>query len=136
MHNELHHIVHPLPKHKYPLWILIFAFIVTTFVLYSIVFLPKYISAVKILHSAQTAYQNKDYEKAIQLYQQVLVKVPSSEEAKLGAAETIFANGDISDDPEGLSLLEGITLGKTDWDRFTKVMPNEYQQYFQKIKVK
>lgn len=59
--------------------------------------------------------------------------VPSSKIARIGGAEAIFANGDENDDETGLSLLRGITLDENDWSRITKVMPVEYQKYFNEV---
>lgn len=123
-----------LPPHKYPLWVKLFAGAIVLATLYSLVLLPEYLVAAKKMHAAKEAYAMRDYSEAISLYGYVLETVPSSKAARIGAAEAIFANGDVSDDEIGLGLLSDITLGESEWSRITQVMPAEYQQYFGDVK--
>ena len=123
-----------LPAHKYPLWVKLFAGGIMLATLYSLILLPEYLVAAKTMSAAKLAYQNGNYDDSIQLYQHVLETVPSSKTARIGAAEAIFSNSDKSDDEIGLSLLEGITLDNDNWSRITRVMPVEYQKYFNDIK--
>lgn len=123
-----------LPAHKYPLWIKLFAGGIIFATLYSLCLLPEYLVASKKMAIARVAYQNGSYDESIQLYSYVLETVPLSKTARIGAAEAIFSNNDRSDDEVGLSLLEGITLDEDNWTRITKVMPIEYQEYFNDVK--
>ncbi len=123
-----------LPAHKYPLWIKLFTGGMILATLYSLFLLPEYLVASKKMYAAEIAYQNRNYEDALDLYRYVLETVPSSKKARVGAAEVIFANGDKNDDKVGLLLLDDITLDKDDWLRITKVMPVEYQKYFNDVK--
>ncbi len=123
-----------LLAHKYPLWVKLFAGGIILATLYSLILLPEYLVASKKMSAAKIAYQNGNYADSIQLYRYVLETVPSSKIARIGAAEAIFSNNDKSDDAVGLSLLGGITLDKNTWSRITRVMPVEYQQYFNDVK--
>lgn len=134
MSEELLQNMSELPPHKYPLWVNFFAGLVIIATIYSLALLPKYLVAAKKMHVAKEAYAARDYSEAISLYRSVLETIPTSEAARIGAAEAIFANGDKSDDEGGLELLSGITLNKSDWVGITQVMPTEYQQYFDNIK--
>ncbi len=96
--------------------------------------LPEYLVAAKKMRAAQVAYQAGHYDESIQLYRYVLETVPTSKAARIGAAEAIFSNSDKSDDEVGLTLLRGITLDKNTWARITRVMPVEYQRYFEDVK--
>jgi hypothetical protein len=134
MENESLETIPTLPPHKYPLWVKIFALGIVIATLYSLALLPEYLVAAKKMRTAEQAYSNQDYEEAIGLYGYVLETVPSSRKAKIGAAEAIFADGDTSNDEVGLGILQDITLDKDSWARITKVMPSEYQQYFNDVK--
>jgi hypothetical protein len=35
---------------------------------------------------------------------------------------------------EAMTLLKGVTLDSSDWERLSAVIPPEFQQYFQKVK--
>jgi hypothetical protein len=123
-----------LPPHKYPLWVKLFGVGIVMAILYSLVLLPEYLVAAKKMRAAEAAYQNGDYQSSLELYRYVLETVPTSKKARIGAALTIFSDGDKSNDEVGLGLLQGITLDKDNWARITSVMPVEYQQYFGDVK--
>jgi len=123
-----------LPPHKYPLWVKLFGVGIIIATIYSFVLLPGYLAAAKKMRTAQIAYQDGNYEESIQLYADVLETVPTSKVAIIGVAEAIFSNSDKNDDEVGLILLQGITLDKDAWARITRVMPVEYQQYFEEVK--
>jgi len=123
-----------LLPHKYPLWVKLFGIGIIVATIYSLILLPEYLVAAKKLRAAETAYQNGDYQSSLELYRYVLETVPTSKTARIGAAEAIFSDGDSSDDEVGLTLLQGITLDKDNWARITKVMPVEYQKYFNDVK--
>lgn len=123
-----------IPAYKYPLWVKLFAGGIILATLYSLIFLPEYLVASKKMSAAKLAYQNGNYDDSIELYRYVLETVPSSKTARIGAAEAIFSNNDKSDDEIGLSLLGGITFNKDNWSRITRVMPVEYQKYFNDVK--
>lgn len=123
----------PLKPHSYPLWVKLFGASIVIATLYSLFLVPTYIVAAKNLNAARSAYGSQDYDKALQLYREVLETIPSSSAARIGAAETIFVNGK-DDDALGLTLLKGVKLGKYEWERISKVMPTEYQWLFEKTK--
>lgn len=123
-----------LPPHKYPLWVKLFGVGIVMTTLYSLVLLPEYLVAAKKMRAAETAYQRGDYRSSLELYRYVLETVPTSKAARIGAALVIFSDGDPSDDEVGLTLLQGITLNESNWARISRVMPVEYQQYFEDVK--
>ncbi len=124
----------PLPPHEYPLWVKFFGVCVIAATIYSLAFLPGYFSAAKKMHAAKIAYQSGNYDESIQLYRAVLEAEPTSSTARIGAAEAIFSNSDRSIDSIALTLLTGISLDENDWARIKRVMPAEYQQYFETVK--
>ncbi len=123
-----------LPPHKYPMWIKLFGIglIIATF--YSLALLPEYLNAAKKMHAARIAFGEGNYDEAILWYRDVLETVPTSKKALIGAAEALFSNSDKSDDEIGLALLGDVTLDKYAWARIQKVMPADYQQYFENVK--
>ncbi len=125
-----------LPAHKYPLWIKLFAGVVLLAVLYSLFLLPKYFMAAKQMKVAKTAYKAADYNKAEEYYRKVLEAMPSSDPARIGFAETIFANSDKNDDDSAMLLLNNVDINDKDWERIIKVMPTKYQEYFEEINTK
>jgi hypothetical protein len=122
-----------LTAHKYPRWILIFAGIIIISIVYSLILLPNYVTAAKNIVAAKDAFQRRSFDESAQLYMNVLETLPSSNIARIGAAEALFSNRDNTDDEAGLYLLEGITLSNNDWARIVKVMPIEYQKYFSNV---
>lgn len=123
-----------LPPHKYPLRVKLFGVGIIVATLYSLVLLPEYLVAAKKMRAAEVAYRSGDYQSSLELYRYVLETVPTSKTARIGAAEAIFSDGDPSDDEVGLTLLQGIILDESNWARISRVMPVEYQQYFNDVK--
>ncbi len=123
-----------IAPHNYPLWIMLFAAAIICMLFYSALSFPRYYTAMSELKSAEHFYKLKNYSEAIRRYRNVLDIVPTSDNARIGAAEAIFANSDKSDDGEGLALLQNIKLNKSRFARISKVMPSEYQQYFKNSK--
>ena len=124
----------PIPKHKYPRWVLIFGVAVAAITLYSLTMLPNYASATKSFRLAQSAYRDHDFDAAASHYLQTLDRVPSSKVARIGAAMAVFSNSDKKDDPLGLQVLAGVTLSTGEWSDLKRVMPVDYQQYFEETK--
>jgi len=122
-----------MTPHKYPAWIIIFAFTICALLLYSLIFTPKYFIAAKKLRAAQAALKAHDYDHAITLYREVLDSVPSSKQARIGAAEAIFLNTDKDDDVDGLALLEGVKLNETERFHLRGLMPSKYWKYFDEV---
>ncbi|MBI3619550.1 tetratricopeptide repeat protein [Candidatus Roizmanbacteria bacterium] len=116
--------------HKYPWWILLFAVLISLLTIYSIVFVPKYIVAVKSLKAAKVAAQAGNYDKALKQYRAVLAIDPSSRKARIGTAIALFINNDKADDVTGLLLLDGIRLKEDEWDLIKNSIPADYQKYF------
>ena len=133
MDRQIHEEIPILPPHRYPVWIIIFAVGIVIATVYSLALSPKYLAAAKKMRAAKIAYHNANYDESIQLYSRVLDAVPSSKAAKIGMAEVIFSNNDKSDDELGLVLLDGVNLDEAEWARITRVMPDEYQKYFEAV---
>ncbi len=128
-----------LTPHKYPWGVKIFALAMIAVVVYSLYLLPTYFTASRKLRQAEAIYKDLNnfgnYNEAIKLYLQVIKAVPDSKAAKIGVAEAIFSSRvSIDDKKVGLLFIEDIEFNKSSWERITKVMPTEFQQYFQDIK--
>ena len=120
----------PLPPHQYPRWVILFCAAVCLAVLAGLLMLPRYYTAARRLRAADQAYAAGRYIQAEELYEDVLVAVPTSRSARLGTAKAIFADGDPINDPTGLALLRGVHLSPSDWDELARHMPPQYQAYF------
>lgn len=123
-----------LPPHKYPFWLKLFGCGIIIATLYSFISLPEYFIAAKNMSAAQLAYQSGNYYNSIRFYKYVVKAIPSSKVARIGLAEAAFSTNDRNNHIIGLSALEDIVLNKYDWSRLIKVMPIEYQKYFDEVK--
>lgn len=122
-----------LEPHQYPLLIQIFGLSVIAFFVYSLYLFPQYLSAAKNLKLGENLLDQKKYSEAIVSFKKVIAEVPSSKEAKILLAISHFSNDNVEDDIDGIDYLQGIELYETDWQRVSKVMPIEYQIYFQTV---
>lgn len=130
----------PMPKpmipHAYPIIIRVIVVSIGLAVLYGIVSLPKYVEAIKNVKAAKAAFISSDFSSAATMYLKVLEKVPSSRIARVGAAKSFFATKTRDDDQQAVGLLEGLVLYESEMNELSKVMPPEYQQYFEQVPVK
>jgi tetratricopeptide (TPR) repeat protein len=120
----------PLAPHRYPAWVLLFFAAILAVAVYSLTLLPKYLEAAGDLKAAALAYRTGDFKKSIASYNRALELEPTSKSAIIGEAEALFANGDSSDDEQGLNLLQDIKLDSSEWTRIAAVLPPGFEQYF------
>ncbi|HLO84630.1 MAG TPA: hypothetical protein VK203_06400 [Nostocaceae cyanobacterium] len=125
--------VNTVAPHKYPLWVTVLGAVVFASLLYSLIFVPKYFVASKELKIGQEAYKNRQYTEAIKNYEAVLVKIPSSQEAKISLAEVYFTKGQPADIEKGESYLKGLILDKSDVQRLAKAIPEKYKKNLDKF---
>jgi tetratricopeptide (TPR) repeat protein len=92
--------------------------------------LPPYYRAAVLLKEAETLSENGQDRKAIGFFQKALEITPTAKRARMGIALAYFTSTDEDDHKRGLLALEGLTVGKDDWQKLVAVMPPEYQRYF------
>jgi len=80
---------------------------------------------------AEAAQSNDDNLAAISQFRSALSLVPTSERAKVGLAIALFSTHSQEAAQEAMTLLQGMTLYDSEWDRLVKVMPAEYQALFE-----
>ena len=131
MEGQLSSTVPVLQRHRYPKWIVLFGLCIVITLIYSLSSLPDYFSAARILRAAQAAYKAGNFDSSVERYRSALALVPTSRVARLGGAKAIFSNADKSDDIAGLELLVGMRLNSGEWSDLKRVLPAEYQQYFE-----
>jgi hypothetical protein len=124
--------ISPMPPHKYGLWLKLFTMFILLTAFSSLIFLPRYYKASKKLVAAKIAYENKQLQKAIDLYQEILKTVPSSKTARIGISEAMFSKKDCNE--EAFLFLHGLDLDNKSFNRIKKVMPKEYEKLFYKVK--
>lgn len=133
MEQEPQPLPPPLSPHHYPKWVIIFGVLVLALFGYTLVRLPTYIATVKKFNAGARAYQEKDYVKAQELYEEVLAQVPTAKQAQIALAEVYFSNSDSEDDTKGLRILPD-KLNKYEYERIKRVMPEAYQFFFRSEK--
>ena len=119
-----------LEPHAYPRWILGFALLATFGFVYSLLAMPKSLSAVADLHSATKAYAGQDFPKAATSFDHVLARYPKSRPARIGLAKAYFAAGSPENEQKALSTLTDFTLNPSEWEDLLTVMPVEDQRLF------
>jgi predicted Zn-dependent protease len=98
---------------------------------YSFVLAPSVMHASTDLSDGRAALQRKDYVTAMALLREAYRAQPHSHKVQLAYAEAAFAGGN---DDEAMHVLEHVKLSESDWTELTKVMPAQYQQYFETTK--
>jgi hypothetical protein len=114
--------------HQYPIWVLVLGGLVLLSALASVSWVPKYARAVATLWQADAAYQRGDSSGSARQYAQVLDQVPTSKDAKIGLALSLFSLGSPDGAKQAMDVLAGITISRSDRDRLRSVMPREYQK--------
>lgn len=123
-----------LPQHYYPIHIKFLGLVFLWLFFYSLYPLPAYFEAAHNLRLAEESVSIGNYDRAIEGLSSVLSSNPSSSEAKILIAESYFWNSDKEDDQKWMDYLEGLTLDKNDWQKLSRTMPKEYEQYFNSVK--
>lgn len=96
----------------------------------SVIRLPPFYPAAILLKQAETLSENGQDQKAIAFFQKTLEITPTAKRARVGIALAYFRSADEDDHKRGLLALEGLTIGKDDWQQLVAVMPPEYQHFF------
>ena len=120
----------PLKPFDYPLWTKVFCCVIAIASIVPVFTLPPFLELGRSLTTARKLYEKKDFAGAEDAYQKVLKQVPGSAEAKIGAAEALFAQGDDAFVQKGFSLIEGLRLSKDERSRLSSALPEKYRKSF------
>jgi hypothetical protein len=123
-----------LRPYQYPIWVLFICALIALSAYASLVMVPTQARALGNLWVAEAAESKGDHLTAISQFRNVLGEVPTSEKAKIGLALALFSTKAPEDAAKALTILQDLTIHRWDWDRLAKVMPAEYQKYFDKGK--
>ncbi len=119
-----------LPKHRYPLPIVVAGVLTLLAAVYSFALAPGVISAARDLRNGQSALKRGDYQTAVTDLQRAHGQAPTSKNVTVALAEAEFAAGEPTD---AMNLLKGVRLSQSDWDALKQYMPAKYQQYFSTV---
>jgi hypothetical protein len=120
-----------LRRHQYPIWVLFVCALIALAVFTSLTWGPIQLRALASVWKAEAAQSNGDNLAAISQFRSALRLVPTSHRAKVGLATALFSTHSQEAAQEAMTLLQGVTLDKYDWDELVKVMPAEYQALFE-----
>jgi hypothetical protein len=123
-----------LRPHQYPIWVLFVCALIVLSAFASLTWVPTQMRALGNLWLAEAANSKGNYSLAVSHFRDVLGKVPSSREAKIGLSIALFSSRSSKDAEEALDVLEGLTISQYEWERLARVMPIEYQKYFDEVK--
>jgi hypothetical protein len=124
----------PLKPHRYPLWLVGVAAIVVGAVIYSATLAPPYIHAQLTMWRADAALAKGDRPTAEADYRDVLRIFPTSRSVRLEMAILLLADRDVERQNEGLTYLEDMKLGKSEWARVSAVLPERFRGLFHTVK--
>lgn len=116
-----------LPKHRYPLPIVLAAVIALAAAAYSFARAPALIDAGREMRAGQSALARGDYDTAVRQLRAADAVAPTSHDITVSLAEAEFADNDPAD---AMRLLNGVRLSQGDWTALKQHMPAQYQQYF------
>jgi thioredoxin-like negative regulator of GroEL len=116
-----------LPKHRYPLPIVLAAVITLAAAAYSFARAPALIDAGREMRAGQSALARGDYGTAVRELRAADAHAPTSHDITVSLAEAEFADNDPAD---AMRLLNGVKLSQSDWTALQQYMPAQYQKYF------
>ncbi|KAF8818775.1 outer membrane protein assembly factor BamD [Rickettsia endosymbiont of Cardiosporidium cionae] len=119
----------PLPRYNYPIGVVICAVLLLGNLLYSIVFIAKSRSVIKIFNLGKTEYNNKNYDKSIKLFQSVLETAPNAEQAKIAMIKSYFAIGKKHSCEIAIEYLKNIELREYQWNEINDIVPVQCKKY-------
>lgn len=119
-----------LPKHRYPLPIVVAGVLTLLAAVYSFALAPGVISAAHDLRNGQSALKRGDYQTAVTDLRRAHGQAPTSNDVTVSLAEAEFA---ASDPADAMNLLKGVRLSQSDWNALKQYMPLKYQQYFSPV---
>jgi hypothetical protein len=120
-----------LRPNQYPIWVLSICALIALSVLSALQSVPASAKALASLWEAQAADSRGDLANATLQYRQTLASIPTSRDAKIGLAISLFKMKSKSEDSEAFSLLEGIEIQESDWNKLVLVMPSQYKELFE-----
>jgi hypothetical protein len=124
----------PLPRHRYPAWLVAAGLSIIVATTYSATLLPSYLNAFCAIRIAEAAHARGDRSLAESKLLEALRIVPSSKSARIELAVVLFENPATDVQRRGLGYLQGITLDKAEWRRIDAVLPSEFRDYFQTVR--
>ncbi len=116
-----------LPKHRYPLPIVLSIVITLAAAAYSFTRAPALIDAGREMRAGQSALARGDYDTAVRQLRAADAIALTSHDIEVSLAEAEFADNDPAD---AMRLLNGVKLSQSDWTALQRYMPVQYQQYF------
>ncbi len=119
-----------LPKHRYPLPIVVAGVLTVLAAVYSFALAPGVISAAHDLRNGQSALKHGDYQTAVTDLRRAHGQAPTSKDVTVALAEAEFA---ASEPADAMNLLTGVRLSQSDWDALKQYMPAKYQRYFSPV---
>ena len=120
-----------LTPHKYPFLVLYFISLISITTLYSFYLLPTYFATTKILKNGKKAYFTKNYHEAINCFKKVLLKIPSSQKAKISIAKAYFATQNQENYILALKYLQNIEIESEELQEIKLVMPKQLLVLFE-----
>ena len=123
-----------LRPHQYPIWVLFVCALITLSAFASLAWVPTQMRALGNLWLAEAAESKGDHLLAISHFRNVLGEVVTSRQAKIGLAMALFSSKAPQAAAEALTILQGLTINQFEWNRLARVIPTEYQKYFDKVK--
>jgi hypothetical protein len=124
----------PLKPHRYPLWLVAVALVVTGALVYSAILVPPYLGAYLTMRHAEGALAKGDRGAAQALFLDVLQAFPSSKSAHIEIAILLLADPAEAQQQRGLDYLNGINLDKYEWRRVSAVLPERFRNRFETVK--
>ena len=119
-----------LPPHKYPVWLLAAAVLFVLMAAYSVVLLPKYYSAARLLDKAENEDVAQHLPQSLRFARQAMEKVPDSKKARLQVAYECFKLNTADSRMEGMAALNELHLDNDEFAKLTTVMNDEDKAYF------
>lgn len=121
----------PLKPHSYPLFFNItILFLLMSFGCFCIIYLPTFRQLTAILKDADRAFQEKNYNEAIEIYEKILKQIKMDKKMALKVSEVYFA---LKDDYNALKLLRKFTFNSDERELLNAFMPKKYQSLLKEV---
>jgi hypothetical protein len=119
----------PLKPFSYSFGIYVFAFIMFFLFCCSLWLMPEYTEAARKLAKAERALNQKKYEKALLLYEELLKQYPDFENARKPAAIACFNIRTEKRIHQAFAYLKGLKFGIFEQIEFKDSVPEEIREY-------
>ena len=123
----------PLPRHRYPAWLVVAGAAIIAATIYSAILVPSYLNAFRAIRSAEAAQARGDRALAESKLLEALRIAPTSKSARIELATLLLGDPAADVQQRGLSYLVGLKLDRGEWQRIEAVMPSEYRDLFQTV---